>query len=141
VDLALEMLSAHVLPNHPEIAVLLGEAAAALEARTGSAAMPGYQSGPDRVDQVVEAVFVAMRARGIRYATPPASWADDGQKVRTPGEVLGTAAVAVTPGSAVPGEVSTGGATTGGGAFAGSTVMVGAIWMGVCSTVPETPST
>ncbi|WP_104163148.1 DUF4011 domain-containing protein [Cryobacterium sp. N22] len=92
VDLALEMLSAHVLPNHPEIATLLAEAAAALEARTGSAAMPGYQSGPDRVDQVVEAVFVAMRARGIRYATPPASWSDDGQKVRTPGEVLGTAA-------------------------------------------------
>ncbi|TFC00398.1 DUF4011 domain-containing protein [Cryobacterium adonitolivorans] len=91
VDLALEMLSAHVLPNHPEIAVLLDEAAAALEARTGSAAMPGYQSGPDRVDQVVESVFVAMRARGIRYATPPASWSDDGQKVRTPGEVLGTA--------------------------------------------------
>ena len=98
VDLALEMLSAHVLPNHPEIAVLLGEAAAALEARTGSAAMPGYQSGPDRVDQVVEAVFVAMRARGIRYATPPASWADDGQKVRTPGEVLGTVADGVASG-------------------------------------------
>jgi hypothetical protein len=91
VDLALEMLSAHVLPNHPEIATLLGEAAALLEARTGSASMPGYQSGPERVDQVVEAVFVAMRARGIRYATPPASWADDGQKVRTPGEVLGSA--------------------------------------------------
>ncbi|TFD92690.1 DUF4011 domain-containing protein [Cryobacterium lactosi] len=98
VDLALEMLSAHVLPNHPEVAVLLGEAAAALEARTGSAAMPGYQSGPDRVDQVAEAVFVAMRARGIRYATPPASWADDGQTVRTPGEVLGTAADGIASG-------------------------------------------
>ncbi|WEO78596.1 DUF4011 domain-containing protein [Cryobacterium sp. SO2] len=92
VDLALEMLSAHVLPNHPEVAVLLGEAAALLEARTGSASMPGYQSGAERVDQVVEAIFVAMRARGIRYATPPASWVDDGQKVRTPGEVLGTVA-------------------------------------------------
>ncbi|PXA70826.1 DUF4011 domain-containing protein [Cryobacterium arcticum] len=98
VDLALEMLSAHVLPNDPEVQRLLGEAAALLEARTGSAAMPGYQAGPERVDQVVEAVFVAMRARGIRYATPPASWADDGQKVRTPGEVLGRAEA---PGSAV----------------------------------------
>ncbi|MGY4860116.1 DUF4011 domain-containing protein [Cryobacterium sp. AP23] len=89
VELALEMLSAHVLPNHPEVATLLGEAAELLETHTGSAAMPGYQSGPERVDQVVEAVFDATRARGIRYATPPASWADDGQKVRTPGEVLG----------------------------------------------------
>ncbi|MCU1446851.1 DUF4011 domain-containing protein [Cryobacterium sp.] len=90
MELALEMLSAHVLPNHPEVATLLGEAAELLEARTGSATMPGYQSGPERVDQVVEAIFGAIRARGIRYATPPASWADDGQKVRTPGEVLGT---------------------------------------------------
>jgi hypothetical protein len=98
VDLALEMLSAHVLPNDPEIGTLLDEAAALLEARTGSASMPGYQAGPERVDQVAEAVFVAMRARGIRYATPPASWADEGQKVRTPGEVLGSAAA---PGTAV----------------------------------------
>jgi hypothetical protein len=29
-----------------------------------------------------------MRARDIRYAEPPASWGTDGQKVRTPGEVL-----------------------------------------------------
>lgn len=98
VDLALEMLSAHVLPNHPEVTTLLGEAAVLLEARTGSASMPGYQAGPERVDQVVEAVFAAMRARGIRYATAPASWADDGQKVRTPGEVLGRTGA---PGTAV----------------------------------------
>ena len=57
VELALEMLSAHVLPNHPEIDTLLGETAELLEARTGSAAMPGYSSGPERVDQVVEAIF------------------------------------------------------------------------------------
>jgi len=99
VELALEMLSAHVLPNHPEITTLLGEAAGLLEARTGSASMPGYSSGPDRVDQVVEAIFESMRARGIRYATPPASWADDGQKVRTPGEVLGTGPTVEAPAS------------------------------------------
>ena len=29
-----------------------------------------------------------MRSRGIGYVEPPASWADQGQKVRTPGEVL-----------------------------------------------------
>ena len=33
-------------------------------------------------------MFEAMRAREIRYSEPPASWADVGQKVRTPGEVL-----------------------------------------------------
>jgi hypothetical protein len=92
VELALEMLSAHVLPNHPEVGGLLDEAAALLEARTGSAVLPGYSHGPERVDQVVEAIFDSLRARGIRYATPPTSWADEGQKVRTPGEVLGTSA-------------------------------------------------
>ena len=29
-----------------------------------------------------------MQARDIRYAEPPASWGLDGQKIRTPGEVL-----------------------------------------------------
>ncbi|MDI1290830.1 MAG: DUF4011 domain-containing protein, partial [bacterium] len=33
-------------------------------------------------------VFEAMRAKDIRYAEPPASWGDNGQKVRTPAEVL-----------------------------------------------------
>jgi len=106
VDLALEMLSAHVLPNHPAVATLLGEAAVLLAARTGSASMPGYQAGPERVDQVVEAVFEAMRARGIRYATPPASWADDGQKVRTPGEVLGSGGIDVEGAAGATGSIS-----------------------------------
>ena len=88
VDLALEMLSAHVLPHHPAVAALLTEATDLLETRTGSRTLPGYEAGPERVDQVAEAVFDAMRARGIRYATPPISWADDGQLVRTPAEVL-----------------------------------------------------
>ncbi|QYF74264.1 DUF4011 domain-containing protein [Cryobacterium sp. PAMC25264] len=107
VDLALEMLSAHVLPNHPAVATLLGEAAVLLEDSTGSASMPGYQAGPERVDQVVEAVFEAMRARGIRYATPPASWADDGQKVRTPGEVLGSGGIDAESAAGATGSIST----------------------------------
>ncbi|MDN5918650.1 MAG: DUF4011 domain-containing protein, partial [Pseudonocardia sp.] len=86
--LALEMLAAHVMPNHPAVTVLMGEVAARLGASTGSPSLQGYQSGPERVEQIVGAVYEAMRARGIGYAEPPASWADHGQKVRTPGEVL-----------------------------------------------------
>ena len=86
--LALELLAAYVQPNHPAVPALLAEAADRLRARTGSPALQGYQAGPERVDLVVAAVYDAMAARGIRYAEPPASWADDGQKVRTPGEVL-----------------------------------------------------
>ena len=86
--LALEMLAAHVMPNHPAITALMPEVAQRLQASTGSPSLEGYQSGPERVDQIVAAVYAAMQARGIRYAEPAASWADIGQKVRTPGEVL-----------------------------------------------------
>ncbi|MGY1703477.1 DUF4011 domain-containing protein [Geodermatophilus sp. SYSU D00697] len=88
VPLALEMLAAHVLPNHPTITTLIAEAGALLEERTGSGSVQGYQSGPERVDEIVAAITEAMRRREIRYSEPPASWADVGQKVRTPGDVL-----------------------------------------------------
>jgi lambda repressor-like predicted transcriptional regulator len=86
--LAMEMLAAHVLPNHPAVAVLMREVTDQLQLSTSSPSLEGYQSGPERVDEIVRAVYVAMQARGIAYAEPPASWADEGQKVRTPGEVL-----------------------------------------------------
>jgi hypothetical protein len=86
--LGLEMLAAFVMPNHPAIAGLLADAAEHLQRRTGSPSMPGYQSGPHRVDDVVRAIFEAAQARQIRYVTAPSSWTDVGQKVRTPGEVL-----------------------------------------------------
>jgi hypothetical protein len=88
VPLALEMLAAHVLPNHPAIAGLVDEASALLTERTGDPSVQGYQSGPERVDAIVGALTSAMAARGIRYSEPAAGWADLGQKVRTPGDVL-----------------------------------------------------
>lgn len=86
--LGLEMLAAHVMPNHPAVVDLMGHVADRLLATTGSPALQGYQAGPERVDEIVRAVYDVFRARGIRYSEPPASWADVGQKVRTPGEVL-----------------------------------------------------
>ncbi|MDP9427783.1 MAG: DUF4011 domain-containing protein [Actinomycetota bacterium] len=88
VPLALEMLAAHVLPNHPTVTALIGEAADLLEQRTGSGSVQGYQSGPERVDEIVAALTAAMHRQAIRYTEPPAGWADVGQKVRTPGDVL-----------------------------------------------------
>ncbi|MGY1815616.1 DUF3320 domain-containing protein [Blastococcus sp. SYSU D00820] len=88
VPLALEMLAAHVQPNHPAVGVLVDEASALLAERTGDPSVQGYQSGPERADEIVGSLVEAMRRRGIRYSEPPASWADVGQKVRTPGDVL-----------------------------------------------------
>lgn len=87
-ELAMEMLSAHVMPNHPAVTTLMAEVSARLGRDTDRTSLEGYQSGPDRVDQIVRAVYETVRDRGIAYVEPPASWADDGQKVRTPGEVL-----------------------------------------------------
>ena len=88
LPLALEMLAAHVMPNHPAITELVAEAADVLEQKTGSGALVGYAAAPERVDEVVHAIAEVMQTRGIRYSEPPASWSDLGQQVRTPGDVL-----------------------------------------------------
>jgi hypothetical protein len=88
LQLALEMLAAFVMPNDPAIEGLLAEASTILQRETGSPSLQGYQSGPDRVDQIASAVFRAMQSRHIRYSEPPASWGENGQKVRTPSDVL-----------------------------------------------------
>jgi hypothetical protein len=67
LPLAPEMLAAHVLPNHPAVAVLLEEAAVLLGERTGDASLEGDAAGPERIDEVVAAVAAAVHARGIRY--------------------------------------------------------------------------
>ncbi len=86
--LAPGLLAAHVLPNDPAIATLLHEAAAILRSSTGDPSLEGYQSGPERVDAIVGAIWAATQARRIHYALPPDSWSKTGQQVRTPAEVL-----------------------------------------------------
>src|SRR4051794_13314944 len=88
LPLALEMLAAHVQPNHPAVTGLVAEASDLLEERTGSGALEGYAAGPERVDETVAAIAEAISRRGVRHSEPPASWADLGQQVRTPGDVL-----------------------------------------------------
>ncbi len=86
--LSMELLAAFVMPNDPAVRDLVAEASVLLRQRTGSSSLEGYQSGPERVDDIARAVYEAMQARQVRYSEPPASWADQGQKVRTPDEVL-----------------------------------------------------
>ncbi|CAJ1581898.1 DUF3320 domain-containing protein [[Mycobacterium] wendilense] len=88
-QLALEVLAAHVQPNAAAVAALMIDISDRLGAATGSSSVDGYQSeNPERVDAIARAVFDAVKARDVRYAEPPASWGDIGQKVRTPAEVL-----------------------------------------------------
>lgn len=87
-ELSLEMLAAHVQPNHPALAAVMDDASNRLRSMTGDGSFVGYQQDEERVDRTVEAVVAAIRARHVRYSVPPASWSDIGQKVRTPAEVL-----------------------------------------------------
>lgn len=89
LQLALEMLAAHVQPNAAAVTALMLKVSDRLMALTGNSSLNGYQSDdPARVDAIAQAVFEAMRDHDIRYAEPPASWGMVGQKVRTPAEVL-----------------------------------------------------
>ncbi|PPH07616.1 DUF3320 domain-containing protein [Rathayibacter sp. AY1H3] len=89
LQLGLELLSSFVQPNATVVATVLHEASERLDDATGRSDLDGYQSqSEERVDAIVESIWDAMRARDIAYSEPPASWGEDGQKVRTPAEVL-----------------------------------------------------
>src|SRR3954452_15901723 len=88
LPLALEMLAAHVQPNHPAVTGLIEEAAAILDRDTGGHGVDGSDGGPERVDAVVAAIGEAIGNHGIRHSEPPVSWVEIGQQVRTPGDVL-----------------------------------------------------
>ncbi|WP_344803853.1 DUF4011 domain-containing protein [Microlunatus ginsengisoli] len=85
--LSLELLAAFVQPNHPALSPLISEAARLLADATGSGSLGVHYAEPERIDEIVAAVFTAVHDRQVFYAEPPASWGY-GQKVRTPGDVL-----------------------------------------------------
>ncbi len=87
--LAEELLATHVMPNAPQITALMPRVAELVGRKTGRATLDGYQSeDPSRTDALAASVFEALQERGVHYAEPPASWADVGQKIRTPAEVI-----------------------------------------------------
>lgn len=84
------VLAAFVLPNHPELAPVLVDASHRLAALTGNGALDGYQSqDPKRARAMAQALWEAVAARQLVYVSPPPSFEQQGQKVRTPEQVLG----------------------------------------------------
>jgi very-short-patch-repair endonuclease len=84
------LLAAFVSPNHPALAPLARAVAAALQVHTGDSALDGPQRGDaERMRATVAAVFDVLARCDIAYVAPPASFERDGQKVRTPEQVLG----------------------------------------------------
>jgi very-short-patch-repair endonuclease len=78
-----EMLSAFVTPNHPQISKILGGASRILDRWTGNPSFDAYQSlNPDRVKKQMAAIFEAIAGLGIVYCSPPASFEQEGQRIR-----------------------------------------------------------
>ena len=81
-------LSAFVQPNTRAVSSVLAIASTLLEKQTGNSSLGGYQSGPERAAYIAGAVYEALRSKGIRYISPPASFEQSGQKIRTTAQVL-----------------------------------------------------
>jgi len=84
-----EIIAAFVTPNYPEIAKLLRLAADILKEWTGDSSLNGYQSkDPMRARQQAAAIYAALQQQNISYIVPPASFEEQGQKIRLPGAIL-----------------------------------------------------
>ena len=84
-----EIMAAFVMPNHPAIDSLLSSARKHLENKGHPPSFSGYQShNPDHVRAMVEAIYDALIEADIGYIAPPASYETQGQKVRSPEQLL-----------------------------------------------------
>lgn len=84
-----ELLAAFCMPNNPAIDELIGKASKLLRSQHSELAMNGYQSkSRDVVWKQVSALYSAISAETLQYAEPPASFTNDGQKIRTPDRIL-----------------------------------------------------
>jgi len=82
-----DSIAAFVQPNTRAVSQVLRAAGDILARTTDSSSIEGYQAGALRATQIGSALYEALRARHIVYATS-ASFEDSGQKVRTTAEVL-----------------------------------------------------
>ena len=84
-----QILAAFIFPNDPAVARILKAASRLLEENGRDGSMDGYQSGdPRRVYMLAGAIWSAATGLGLAYAEPPASFEEEGQKIRGPGRIV-----------------------------------------------------
>ena len=87
---AAEAYACFVTPNHPVIAQVLKETSRTLDTLGFNNSLEGYQSAsPQRVVEIVSAVYQTLGRLGISYINPPAGFWSAGQRIRLPDQVLG----------------------------------------------------
>lgn len=87
LDIMPELLASFVTPNIPCIAALQTAVAEELRNATGDASIQEYQAGRERAYAICAAAYRALHAWNIRYAPPPASFSNAGQRIRLPDAV------------------------------------------------------
>lgn len=84
-----ELLSAFCTPNDPAVDKVLKGASDVLRRAGRSDGIDGYQAGArQRVWELASAIWSAICGYEISYVLPPASFELQGQKIRTPSQVL-----------------------------------------------------
>ena len=84
-----ELLPVFVMPNDPAVDRILKAASDVLRRAGRPSGIDGYQTkSRERVWELASAIWSAIAGFRIAYALPPASFEQQGQKVRTPGAVL-----------------------------------------------------
>ena len=84
-----ELLPAFCMPNDPAIDRILKAASDVLRRAGKPAGIDGYDSqSRSRTWELVSAIWSAVAGMELSYALPPASFEEQGQKVRTPGAIL-----------------------------------------------------
>lgn len=84
-----ELLAAFCMPNDPAVDSILKGASDVLRRAAKSDAIDGYNTkSRKRVWELASALWTAIANIDIRYAVPPASFEREGQKIRTPSQIL-----------------------------------------------------
>src|SRR2546427_587759 len=85
----LELIAALVQRNDPSVAVVLRIASSKLSSAGRAPGIDGYPSGlKTRAWEIAEAIWAALVDQNIAYVLPPASFEQEGQKIRFPSDIL-----------------------------------------------------
>lgn len=83
-----DILAAFVLPNDPAVAPILKSASDILAAANLPSSLEGYQGDKKRVWTQAQAIWNAVCTLDVSYINPPASFVEDGQRIRLPSQVI-----------------------------------------------------
>jgi hypothetical protein len=84
-----ELLASFSMPNDPAVDRVLRDASLVLRKAGKFDGIDGYKGGSrQRVWEITSSIYTAIANLGITYALPPASFEQNGQKIRLPGQII-----------------------------------------------------